>query len=76
MKLTAAGAKGLILPGLSLMISIAQLIVNDKKQQQMINQAVNAKVDTIVSATATSVINNLTQPAEITGKTAELLNNK
>lgn len=76
MKLTAAGAKGLILPGLSLAISIAQLIVNDKKQQQMINQAVNQKVDTIVNATATSVINNLTAPADLTGKTAEMINNK
>ena len=64
--LGSAGPKGLIFPALSLAIGIAQIIVNDKKQQQMINNAVNQKVNTIVNATATSVINNLTQPAEST----------
>ena len=76
MKLTAEAAKGLVLKALPIALTMAKTIVDDIRQKQLIEKAVAEKVDTIVNATATSVINNLTAPAEIVGKTAEMINNK
>lgn len=76
MKLTAEATKGLVLKALPIMLTIAKTMVDDIRQKQLIEKAVAKKVDTIVTATANSVIQNLTQPAELVGKTAEMINNK
>jgi len=76
MKLTAEATKGLVLKALPIMLTIAKTMVDDIRQKQLIEKAVAKKVDTIVTATANSVIQSLTQPAELVGKTAEMINNK